>query len=247
MVKLNLDWKINILAILLLPCLISLGFWQLDRAEQKRQLQSSFTRLMASEPLDFMILKNTTPINYQPVSLTGHYDSRYTLYLDNKIQQGEYGVEVLSAFKIKETNDWVWINRGWQKADPSRRSLPTVPKLSEQTTQINAMLYKPEKSLLLLEKPIAKKLIKNIPILLPEFNSSYLTTLPINFYPHSFRLAENQYGSLTNNWKLINQSPDKHHGYAVQWFAMAVALMMIVLLANTNLWHLIKQKKSQST
>lgn len=246
MVKLNLDWKINILAIILLPCLVSLGFWQLERAEQKQQLQASFNRLMASEPLNFLALKNTTPINYQPVLLTGHYDNRYTLYLDNKIKNGVYGVEVISAFKIKETNDWVWINRGWQKADASRRSLPRVIKLSEQIVQLKAMLYKPEKSLLQLEKPKPKKIIENIPTLLPEFNQSYLKALAINFYPHSFRLSENQYGSLVNNWKLVNQSPDKHHGYAVQWFAMATALLIIVLFANTNLWQLIKRKKSQS-
>jgi len=48
---------------------------------------------------------------------------------------------------------------------------------------------------------------------------------------------------LTTGWKLINQTPAKHHGYAVQWFAMAVALVISMVFSCTNLGQLISTRK----
>ncbi|MFT5069358.1 MAG: surfeit locus 1 family protein, partial [Candidatus Paceibacteria bacterium] len=38
-------WAITIFTVFFLPLTVSLGFWQLDRADQKRQLQVSLAAL----------------------------------------------------------------------------------------------------------------------------------------------------------------------------------------------------------
>ena len=42
-------------------------------------------------------------------------------------------------------------------------------------------------------------------------------------------------------WKNINVMPEKHMGYAVQWFAMTAALAIALIFANTNLSIVLRQ------
>ena len=45
-------------------------------------------------------------------------------------------------------------------------------------------------------------------------------------FPYSVRLDAGQPGALRVDWEPINTQPEKHTGYAVQWFAMAIALVL---------------------
>ena len=50
--------KILIFAIIFVPITISLGFWQIDRAEEKKQIIASYDKLLTSEPVG--LKSNTT-------------------------------------------------------------------------------------------------------------------------------------------------------------------------------------------
>jgi len=39
--------------------------------------------------------------------------------------------------------------------------------------------------------------------------------------------------------------PSKHTGYAVQWFAMALVLLIMAVIANSNLADWLKQRRNQ--
>jgi len=52
--------------------------------------------------------------------------------------------------------------------------------------------------------------------------------------------AESQ-GALVTGWKTVNIQPEKHTGYAVQWFTMAFAITLWFCFASTNLATLIRQ------
>ena len=41
------------------------------------------------------------------------------------------------------------------------------------------------------------------------------------------------------DWQIVNVSPEKHTGYAVQWFVMAVVLGIFYILRSSNLWQLV--------
>ena len=53
-------------------------------------------------------------------------------------------------------------------------------------------------------------------------------------YPYSVRLGSDSAGALTIDWPVINVSPEKHTAYAVQWFAMALVLLLLYLWRSTN-------------
>ncbi|HEY7775897.1 MAG TPA: SURF1 family cytochrome oxidase biogenesis protein, partial [Kineobactrum sp.] len=62
-------------------------------------------------------------------------------------------------------------------------------------------------------------------------------------FPHVVRIDAGQPGALEVNWQVVNASPEKHHGYAVQWFTMAAVLAIFFLLRSSNLWQLITRKE----
>jgi cytochrome oxidase assembly protein ShyY1 len=50
----------------------------------------------------------------------------------------------------------------------------------------------------------------------------------------SVRLAEATPGVLARNWSVVSTTPEKHRGYAVQWFAMATALVLLYFYYSTR-------------
>jgi cytochrome oxidase assembly protein ShyY1 len=59
------------------------------------------------------------------------------------------------------------------------------------------------------------------------------------------RIDEGNLGVEQRYWPVVNMAPSKHRAYAVQWFAMAAAVLIIVLLTNTNFTAWLKQPRAQ--
>ena len=68
--QLQLDWKSLLLTAVMLPILVSLGFWQLDRADQKRELLRQFEVRQQLAPEQVVSLNSYD--NYRPVIAIGH-------------------------------------------------------------------------------------------------------------------------------------------------------------------------------
>jgi cytochrome oxidase assembly protein ShyY1 len=47
-------------------------------------------------------------------------------------------------------------------------------------------------------------------------------------------LSADQPGVFQYNWQPINMKPEKHLGYAFQWFALAFVLIIIFIVVNTQ-------------
>ena len=80
--------KILIFAIIFVPITISLGFWQIDRAEEKKQIIASYDELLTSEPIG--LKSNTTYKNWQPVMTVGRFKDT-VIFEDNAIVNGRAG------------------------------------------------------------------------------------------------------------------------------------------------------------
>ncbi len=48
------------------------------------------------------------------------------------------------------------------------------------------------------------------------------------------RLKSHSNGALDSHWQLIKTGPEKHWGYAVQWFAMAILLVALFIWASIS-------------
>ncbi len=230
------DWRVTLLALLFLPLVISLGFWQLGRAEEKKQLLVAFEQKQAIGHLPIIDLDHKTDLSYQPVSLSGRYINDKSLLLDNRIYQGRVGYEIITPLELSANDQWVLVNRGWVAGSVDRRRLPTVNAVLGEV-KLMAEVYVPLGEMMQLaeDSPTGwPRVVQTIDIesLAEEFGQ------PV--FPYTVRLDVNSPGALQPNWLVVNIQPEKHTGYAVQWFGMGVALLVILLLANTNLWQLIR-------
>jgi len=45
-------------------------------------------------------------------------------------------------------------------------------------------------------------------------------------------LEENHPAAYTVKWQIVMMSPEKHNAYAIQWFALALTLLVLFLALN---------------
>ncbi|MGK0499774.1 MAG: cytochrome oxidase assembly protein ShyY1 [Oceanicoccus sp.] len=232
------NWRASVLAVLLIPLLLWLGFWQLDRAEEKRGLQQQFEQRQQRGPVLLSSLDGNGDLRYQSVELSGEFINDKVLLLDNRIYQGRFGYEIIQPFKLTDKAQLVLVNRGWVVGDKSRRELPNIKPLLGDLTLV-AEIYVPHGEPFSLGNDSAI----GWPRVLQSLEIAELTAeFELPLFPYTVRLKQESSASFENNWMVVNLKPSKHVGYAVQWFAMSATLLIILLLSNTNLWALLKRK-----
>ncbi|PLW70857.1 SURF1 family protein [Pseudohalioglobus lutimaris] len=242
----DFEWRITLFTLALLPLLISLGFWQLHRAEEKAALAMAFEQQQARPPAPLAEVwqADSVALAYLPVALSGRFRESEYFLLDNRMSQRRYGNEVLTVFEL-DGGGLALVNRGWVQADPSRQVAPSVP-LVPGTVRITGHVYvTPGQPYLLADENLPVQWPKQIQAVEMDKIRSAVETDDERLFPYPVRIDANQPGALAVDWQIINASPEKHHGYAVQWFAMAFALAVIYILRSSNLWQLIRGKGSR--
>ncbi len=232
-------WHINrpltVVALLLFPLLLSLGFWQLSRADEKRIAQRDFAGLRAAEPVGLSAL-SSAPANYTNLRVRGVIDNERTLLIDNRILQGRFGYEVVSPLRAAGSEHWLLINRGWIAADAARRSLPVVPPVDGEV-EVRGHLYRDRAGFELAGEAISSAWPRVVSHL--DFEQ-LASALQVSLPSYSLRLDAESPAALTVDWRVVNMDPAQHVGYAVQWFSMAAVLVLAWLFASSNLWQVIR-------
>ena len=243
---LDFNWKITLFAVAFLPVLMGLGFWQLDRAEEKRRIIGEFDQRLNLPPVDVDTQDDPYALQeHQAVTLTGSFNQQQWFLLDNRIRRGRAGFEVLVPFYTRE-GQWVIVNRGWVQANPVRTDLPHVPFPQGEVT-ISGRLRLVRGDIMLTDdvdegegwpRIVQTERVLILNRLLEDFSHT--------LWRFSVRIDGGDPGALEAGWPLVNTSPEKHTGYAVQWFALALVLVVLLVFANTNLWALLSSGKDKA-
>ncbi|MBX2809112.1 MAG: SURF1 family protein [Cellvibrionaceae bacterium] len=227
-------WQIGLLVVIVLPLFIKLGFWQLARAEQKRQLLSVYQQQQNLPPVllpeGFADKSRESIVLYRKLMARGVFDpTRYWL-LDNRTRAGRAGYEVLMPLVTGDNT--LLVNRGWVPAPLLREQLPQIVT-PEGEVDVQGYGFAPKKNPLLktsdsdLSQPWPKRVLQ------VDLQRA-ATELNAKLYPVLLRLHADSEAALVTQWPLVNSHPEKHQAYALQWFAMAVALCLLygVLIAK---------------
>ncbi|WP_185234205.1 SURF1 family protein [Teredinibacter franksiae] len=234
---LTLNWKLTAFSVLLLPVLLSLGIWQMGRAQEKQTLQQSWLAEQAEPAVDYREILATAE-SVRRVYLEGEFYREKFWLIENKQLAGELGYQVVMPFKT-QLGDWILVNRGWIKAGYYREDNPTI-NTTTGVHRITGTLKYPSDSRFIEHKPTEKAL--NWPHRLLEIDIALMAKQAgQHFEPQALLIDPDSQDALLVNWQPINMTPEKHRGYAVQWFAMAFALCVLWLATNTNILNLIKQ------
>jgi len=228
------DWKLSLLVLVLLPLCLRLGFWQLAREQEKLALQQNWQERQMEIPVALQSVDTAADLQYLQVWFEGHYDNEHVFLLDNRTYQGQVGFEVVQPFRTLD-NRIVFVNRGWQAQGATRQDLP-VPPLLYNSVRLQGSVYVPVGEQLVLGEiaPGAEwpKLVQTLEI--AELVRLSGIEASADVFGSSVRLAEATPGVLARNWSVVSTTPEKHRGYAVQWFAMATALVLLYFYYSTR-------------
>jgi surfeit locus 1 family protein len=225
-IKFRPNLFLTVLAIVFLGFFISLGTWQLHRSREKEQILSSLEQKLEAAPVSLQLLsKDPKQRQYQPIEFQGVFLNNKQFLLDNRIHKGKVGYEVITPVKVKGTKDLILLNRGWIPATHDRRVLPKLRSV-----------FGLQKIHGIIRMPLAKGLVLKTedltdakwPIRIQQLNFKLMAALlskPV--YPFVVLLDKNTQNGYVREWKFINMKPAKHIGYAVQWFAFALVLLII--------------------
>jgi len=254
--ELKPNWKITLFYLLLMPVLLRFGFWQIERAEEKRVIVQDYQQRLKAAPQPLVSALQRSDPAYRRVSLTGQFDNERLFLLDNKIYRGVVGYEVIAPFRLVEPVSYardgqqqevamVWVNRGWISLGESRAQLPDIPPVAQQHTVIATIDIPPGDAFVLGTEPLRGRwpeVVQTVDI--ERMTQRYQDEVQLTAAPFMVRLAPHSPGALQPIWQPINMSPAKHLGYALQWFSMALALTILYLYVT---FQRIKDNDSGST
>ncbi|MFK7954559.1 MAG: SURF1 family protein [Lysobacterales bacterium] len=212
-------------ALLTMALFVRLGFWQLDREQEKRALFDGFSTALTQPP---RLLDPYTPQpRFSRVELEGQFTGIQFL-LDNQVFEGSPGVHVYAPFNLTSVKQTVLVNRGWLPMERTRRTLPDLPTLPFGNTRVQGHLSSyPQPGIKVgqpdYETPQPWLLIYMEPDTLAE-------ALGLPLAPQVMLETSPEPTSFTQQWAPKVMAPEKHRGYAVQWFSLAVAVLIVTLI-----------------
>jgi surfeit locus 1 family protein len=213
---------------------VRLGLWQIDRAAEKNALIAQFeqgqTTVVELSNADI----GTLP-RYQRVHFSGRYDARHQILLDNMPSQGQPmpGFRVLTPLELASGGGWVLVDRGWLPMKATRTDLPAL-EVAEDVREITGRVDElPEPGVRLGNQTIGDS-AANWPRVLNYPRKSDLERMLGRPLPARIvRLDASQPDGYERNWNPSQSfGSQRHIGYAVQWFAMAAAMVVVYLVVS---------------
>lgn len=243
----------TLVAFICIPVLISLGLWQLDRAEEKRIIDQGVIEAIAKPALnlnevDFVNTNKLDDEIYRTASITGQYDTKRQFLLDNRTHKGKPGYHVISPFLFEHsssntmTKHAVLINRGWIGYKGTRDKIVDIT-LDREINKIAGSIKKIPRSIVLKEKTEDDSLssfsfktenqqVDGVSLIQSIQLDKLRKTLNYELLPVMIELDKAVENGFTREWQPYYGSIDKHNAYALQWFAMASILLFLFLKLN---------------
>lgn len=233
-----LPWLL-VSGLLLLILLVRLGYWQLERAAEKRALLAAHQQTQAQAPQDISAMgaaQLSELADYLPVRLRGQLLADVYWLLDNQTHQGKFGYQLLQL--VQTDGATLLLNRGWLPGDLNRQ-LPSVDFPAGELW-IEGRLAPVSGNPLISQWQSAIGDPRINAIALPAMGEQ--AGRPVS---RLMQIAPQDPLALLAHWPPVNILPAKHTAYAVQWFCMALALLVLLLFANTNLTSLLAGSKGR--
>ena len=220
-------WAITIFTVFFLPLTISLGFWQLDRADQKQQLEASLAALeqpiTLTQGQDLLVgsLKNL-----QRVTLNSRFIKPFIWFKDNQVVKGKVGYDAVGLVSLG--TDLLLVNRGWFGSDGQRNPLPTIEwvegevSLTGRLVEVQANPYQLGADVYTDQYP---QLVQSITP--PEMVDHLKASIGGALLPWMLMLDAPGKATLTPHWRASSISDAKHLAYAWQWFGLALTLILL--------------------
>jgi surfeit locus 1 family protein len=208
--------------------MLRLGWWQLDRAEEKRQILTEYQQRLEAPAIDLNAVTPREDMQYYQVTARGEFDTEHQLLLDNRVHNGIPGYQVLAPYRIDGAA--VLVNRGWVAGTGYRDRLPPIP-LENVPQRITGRVKIPSEPVFAMSEDVAfasgwPKVVQYVD---PEVMSR---KLGYELLPYVILMDPDVSGGFVREWPVVNMQPAKHTSYALQWFGLTLVLVVVYILTG---------------
>lgn len=212
---------------------VSLGNWQMRRADEKRALQHQQEAVEQARPLALtgaLAAGDAAALDGRRVVLEGRWVDERTVFLDNRTYQGQAGFHVATPLALADAPGLqVLVLRGWVPRDPRERlRLPQLPA-SSQPVRIEGVALARLPSALQLGDAAQRREGPGERIWQSLSVEAFARWSGARMAPVIVRQLSDSGDGLVRDWPRPGSDVDKHLGYAVQWYAMAAAVAALWL------------------
>ena len=220
-------------AVAAIALMLSLGDWQLSRAREKETRQEQHNQL-SRQPT---IALPSTPVRledfqFRQVEARGTYLPLHTIYLDNKIVRGVVGYQIITPLRLGESEGasamHVLVNRGWVAAGNDRRQLPHIPTPVGQVSISGIATSPTQKTLELSTETVSGQVWENLHL------ERYRKVSGLTLQPLLILQQDDVKDGLVRQWDRPDSGAARNLGYAFQWFAMALTILIIYLVLSVK-------------
>ena len=201
---------------------VSLGNWQLDRAAEKNELSAMFADDAPAVPLGDI----EEPVLYQWAESRGRFLPGKQVLVDNIVREARLGFFVITPFEVSRNLPLVLVNRGW------------VEKRLVEEGEVNLELDASDS--------VIRGRVGNLPRVAIRGGDGFADSgdewprravyptidevareLDRDVEPVVLLMDPADSRGFERNWAPVVSGPSTHYGYAFQWFAMALAVVVI--------------------
>lgn len=222
--------------VVLLPILVSLGMWQLRRADEKRDLIAQYE----SGADTVQLLSGSTATRLpalQEITAHGAYEAAHQVLLDNmpspkRTVGAGPGYEVLTPLRLDD-GSIVLVNRGWVPLGRTRAELPAIA-VDQNGRSVRGRWVDLQRPGFRMGSPAMENSwprVLNYPTL-----DDLRTLYGPNLLPRIVLLDAGESDGFERDWSARMTfgefGPDRHVAYAIQWFGLAFALSVVYVVVS---------------
>lgn len=207
---------------------LALSNWQLNRAHEKEELAARFELLARDPPVSLTAAEvSAADVEGRRVTARGRFEPEYAVLIDNRIRRGVAGYHVLMPLAI-DGRRHVLVNRGWIGGTGDRGRLPEV-KTPAGTVEITGLAVTPSRRFLELSANAAEgKVWQNLTL------ERYRQAVPIPLQPVVIQQESPLDDGLAREWDPPDLGVNVHYGYAFQWLALALTILVFYLVTHVR-------------
>lgn len=214
-------------AALLIALTVSLGRWQVGRAEEKEARQALMAARQAEAPLRLTgPVPTAEPLLFRRLTAAGEWIAASQVFVDNQSHAGRAGFHVVTPLRIAGSDAVLLVNRGWIARD---RDYPRAPRVEVPPGPVEVAgtaSLPPARFLELSPAGVTGNVFQNLSI--ERFREvTKLPAMPVVL------LAEVAAAGL----QPVREAPrwmgaEKHREYALTWFSLAATAFVLWVAMN---------------
>jgi surfeit locus 1 family protein len=213
--KIKLGFSLLCLFLFILCCV--LGVWQLHRYALKKNLLLEQKLHLSAKPL---ALVNAQHIQFERIKVSGHYVNELTMLVQNRFYHDAPGFEVLTPLRMPHDKKLLLIDRGWV----AKLNMPKIAVVQEQQNIVGYIKLLNEYQFILGDNILQPN---KTPLVLQRIDIKEISqATQQSFYPFILRMDADQAHGFVRDWIITTVTPERHMAYAVQWFFLALVLLI---------------------